>query len=52
MDGHARHTLISENLHQPNGLTIDYPSNRLYWVDPRLYAKNMIETALLDGTGR
>ncbi|XP_049541327.1 low-density lipoprotein receptor-related protein 4 [Anopheles darlingi] len=48
MDGSERQTLISEAIFWPNGLTIDYTSDRLYWAD----AKHVIESAGLDGRGR
>ena len=33
MTGKARSTIVSSNLHWPNGLTLDHDNNRLYWVD-------------------
>lgn len=49
MDGKSRKVLIEENIGWPNGLTIDYPSKRLYWVDAKL---KVIESILLDGRDR
>lgn len=44
-----RKTFISENIHWPNGLAIDRPSNRLYWNDAKL---KTIESIHLDGVDR
>ena len=49
MDGGGRRTLISSSLSQPNGITIDYVSERIYWTDSDL---DKIEYANYDGTGR
>ena len=49
MDGTMRHTVASRNLHWPNGLTIDYTNNYVYWADAKFH---IIERAGLDGSGR
>lgn len=49
MDGKNISIFVSENLKAPQSLTIDYPTNRLYWVDIKL---KLIETIRLDGTDR
>lgn len=49
MDGSMRQSLASHNIFWPNGLTIDYTNNRLYWSDAKYH---IIETANLDGTNR
>lgn len=36
MDGKLRTTIISSKLFWPNGLTIDYPNNLLYFADAYL----------------
>ncbi|XP_017771582.1 PREDICTED: putative vitellogenin receptor [Nicrophorus vespilloides] len=49
MDGTQDITFVSNNIGWPNGLTIDYPNERLYWTD----AKTMtLESIRLDGTDR
>ena len=49
MDGTKRRTLVGQNLYWPVGLTIDYPANRLYWIDSKL---RLVESVKLDGTSR
>ena len=49
MNGEGRRTLISTGLDQPNGITIDYLSERIYWTDSVL---ENIEYAKYDGTER
>ena len=49
MDGSDRQTVIGDNLLQPNGITIDYESLKIYWCDSGF---ELIEYANLDGTGR
>jgi low-density lipoprotein receptor-related protein 4 len=49
MDGSERLSIISENLFHPNGLTIDYSNNRLYFVDA---GTKVLEFVNFDGTGR
>ena len=46
MDGSGRITIASTSLFWPNGLTIDYPAERLYWTDAK---HKVIETSALDG---
>ncbi|XP_072743249.1 vitellogenin receptor isoform X2 [Anoplolepis gracilipes] len=49
MDGKDRSSFLDENLEWPNSITIDYPNNRLYWLDLK---KRIIESVRLDGTDR
>ena len=49
MDGSNRTTLHTTNLRWPNGLTIDYDSQTLYWVDAFL---DRLESSRTDGSGR
>jgi sugar lactone lactonase YvrE len=49
MDGKQKLLFIKENIGWPNGLTIDYPSKRLYWVDAKL---KVIDSILLNGQDR
>ena len=47
MDGSDRCTIISSSLSQPNGITIDYMSEKIYWSDSDL---DRIEYSNYDGT--
>lgn len=49
MDGTSRTPLHTTGLVWPNGLTIDYDTQTLYWVDASL---DHIETSSIDGSGR
>lgn len=51
MDGRegSRKVLISSNIFWPNGLTLDYDDNRMFWTDARLC---YIHSADLDGSNR
>lgn len=49
MDASGRQVIISSNLTWPNGLAIDYGSQRLYWADAGM---KTIEFAGLDGSSR
>nr|XP_012143749.1 PREDICTED: vitellogenin receptor [Megachile rotundata] len=49
MDGKNSSALIVDSLEWPNSLSIDYASNRLYWVDSKL---KIIESVGLDGSDR
>ncbi|XP_015601419.1 vitellogenin receptor isoform X2 [Cephus cinctus] len=49
MDGKDGEPFITENLVWPNSLTIDYPNQRLYWVDAKL---KIIESVGLNGRDR
>lgn len=49
MDGSLRTVIANSTLFWPNGLTIDYASERLYWADAK---HHVIESAALDGTNR
>ncbi|ENN83472.1 hypothetical protein YQE_00170, partial [Dendroctonus ponderosae] len=49
MDGSDRKRIITESVFWPNGLTIDYTDNMIYWADAK---HNVIEVSALDGTSR
>lgn len=49
MDGSDRRVLHSTGLTWPNGLTIDYPAQKIYWADASL---DRIEYSNVDGSGR
>ena len=49
MDGTLRQVIIDDDLIWPNGLTIDYEMQRLYWADAFL---DKIEYSFVDGTAR
>ena len=49
MDGSDRQTLHSTRLSQPNGISIDYVAQRIYWTDGDL---RKIESSLYDGSLR
>lgn len=49
MDGSHREVFVSQDLHWPNGLSIDYASRQLYWCDVYFHR---IERIGLDGKGR
>ena len=50
MDGTGRHILVQGGgLTWPNGLSVDYPSRKLYWTDAR---SDTIECVDIDGSNR
>ena len=49
MDGSSRRVLHDTDLGWPNGLTIDYDTQTLYWADAQL---DKIEMSSTNGTGR
>ena len=49
MDGQARQILHNSRLVWPNGLTLDYQNQVLYWIDASL---DKIESSNVDGTNR
>ncbi|XP_011694235.1 PREDICTED: vitellogenin receptor-like [Wasmannia auropunctata] len=49
MNGKNIRIFVSESLGWPKSMTIDYPNDRLYWVDAKL---KIIESIRLDGTDR
>ena len=49
LDGTGRRTVINSDLEWPNGLTIDYSTQQIYWVDALL---DKIETADFSGKNR
>ena len=49
MDGRARQILHNTQLIYPNGLTLDYQNQVLYWIDASL---DKIESSNVDGTNR
>ncbi|XP_025153783.1 vitellogenin receptor isoform X2 [Harpegnathos saltator] len=49
MDGKNSHLFVTKNIKWPISVTIDYPNNRLYWVDAKLA---VVESIRLDGSDR
>ncbi|XP_050099574.1 putative vitellogenin receptor isoform X1 [Anopheles aquasalis] len=49
MDGSEQQIIVSDGIHWPNGLTLDWPNERLYWVDAKL---KQIESMRFDGRDR
>lgn len=49
MSGYSVESIITTEIRMPNGLTLDHPARKLYWVDARL---DKIERCELDGSGR
>lgn len=49
MDGSRRIVLASTSLFWPNGLTVDYAAEQLYWADAK---HHVIECSSLDGSNR
>lgn len=49
MDGKLRTVIINAKLYWPNGLTIDYPNNMLYFADAYL---DFIDFCDYDGNNR
>ena len=49
MDGTNRSVIIEDKITWPNGLTLDFINDRIYWADAR---EDYIEFVSLDGTNR
>ena len=49
MDGTNRSVIVEDKITWPNGLTLDFVNDRIYWADAR---EDYIEFASLDGTNR
>ena len=49
MDGTNRAMVIDKDIYWPNGLTLDYSQQKLYWADAKY---NFIHRSSLDGTNR
>lgn len=49
MDGTQNKPFITNDIHWPNGLALDWPNERLYWVDAKL---KTIDSCKLDGSDR
>ena len=49
MDGTERIVLHSHHLAWPNGLTMDYTTHMLYWIDAKVLT---IESSFMDGSNR
>lgn len=49
MDGGNHRTIIQDHITLPNGLTLDFVNDRLYWADAH---EDKIEFANLDGSNR
>lgn len=42
-DGSNRISLVNENIIWPNGLSIDYVTKNIYWLDAKLYTLNSVD---------
>jgi hypothetical protein len=49
MNGEHKEDIITTSLLSPTGLTIDYPNNKLFWLDSKMH---YIESSDLDGKNR
>lgn len=49
MDGTNRSVIIKDKITWPNGLTLDFINDRIYWADAR---EDYIAFASMDGTNR
>lgn len=49
LDGSGRKVLVNEDIIWPNGIAIDYPNSRIYWVDTK---KQTVETSDMEGQDR
>ena len=49
MDGSNRQVIIRQDIHWPNGVTLDYSAWKIYWTDAKL---NSIYKANYDGSNR
>lgn len=52
LDSKIKETVISDDLNDPLGITIDYLTQRIYWTDRRTGIYYRIESANLDGKER
>lgn len=49
MDGSRRKVLIDKLIYWPNGITIDYQENKVYWVEANFH---FVHKMNMDGTNR
>ena len=49
MNGQHKEDIITTSLRAPTGLTIDYPNNKLFWLDSKMHH---IESSDFDGKNR
>ena len=49
MDGSHRKVLIDKIIYWPNGITIDYEENKVYWVEANFH---FVHKMNMDGTNR
>lgn len=49
MDGSQPQKFVTQDIHWPNGIHVDYPGKRIYWVDAKL---QIIESIKLDASDR
>ncbi len=49
MDGYNRTTIVDDKVYWPNGLTLDLPTKRLYFIDSHM---DYIEFCYYNGTER
>jgi low density lipoprotein receptor-related protein 5/6 len=48
-DPETRQVIVDQNIFWPNGLTIDYETNKIYWLDAKLH---FIDVMDFDGKNR
>ena len=51
-DPKSRQVIVNKNIGWPNGLTIDYTLNRIWWTDATIELSSTIESADLNGNHR
>ena len=51
-DPKSRQVIVNKNIVWPNGLTIDYTLNRIWWTDGKIGLSGTIESADLNGNHR
>jgi len=49
MDGSLPRKFITQDIHWPNGIYVDYPGQRIYWVDAKI---QQVESVRLDASDR
>lgn len=49
MDGSLPQKFITQDIHWPNGIHVDYLGQRIYWVDAKI---QLIESVKLDASDR
>lgn len=49
MDGSLPQKFITQDIHWPNGIHVDYLGQRIYWVDAKI---QLVESVKLDASDR